>query len=130
MNIISIKVTVRSAVLCMGTLGSCPVVPQANEPHANLCMLYTAYFLLLSVKWKYGVLSYKKRVLLRKYQLMQPTYISNIGLYHAMHSRYMSMKCKWWMTYGQGRLISNIGPGQKQCTIYANTHRNKTINGR
>ena len=38
MNIISIKVTVRSAVLCMGTM----VVPKANEPHANLCMLYTA----------------------------------------------------------------------------------------
>jgi hypothetical protein len=42
MKIISIKVTVRSAVLCMGTMDSCPVVPQANEPHANLCMLYTA----------------------------------------------------------------------------------------
>jgi hypothetical protein len=42
--IISIKVTVRSAVLCMGTMDSCPVwqVTQANEPHANLCMLYTA----------------------------------------------------------------------------------------
>jgi hypothetical protein len=36
MKIISIKVTVRSAVLCMGTMDSCPVVPQANEPHANL----------------------------------------------------------------------------------------------
>ena len=46
MKIISIKVTVRSAVLCMGTMDSCPVVPQANEPHANLCMLYTAYFLI------------------------------------------------------------------------------------
>jgi hypothetical protein len=67
----------------------------------------------VSVKWKYGLLSHKKIVLLRNYQLMQPTiYISNIGLYHAMHSRYMFMKCKWWMTYGQGRLISNIGPGQ------------------
>ena len=42
MKIISIKVTVRSAVLCMGTMDSCPVVPKANEPHANLCMLYTA----------------------------------------------------------------------------------------
>ena len=30
----------------MGTMDSCPVVPQANEPHANLCMLYTAYFLI------------------------------------------------------------------------------------
>ena len=59
-----------------------------------------------------SLLSHKKRVLLRKYQLIQPTYISNIGLYHAMYSRYMFMKCKWWMTYGQGRLISNIGPGQ------------------
>ena len=37
---------------------------------------------------------------------MQPTYISNIGLFHVMYSRYMFMK------YGQGRLISNIGPGQ------------------
>jgi hypothetical protein len=64
MKIISITVTARSAVLCIGTMGSCPVVPQGNEPHANLCMLYTA----------------KKRVLLRKYQLMQPTYTSNIGL--------------------------------------------------
>jgi hypothetical protein len=36
MKIISIKETVRSAVLCMGTMDSCPVVPQANEPHANL----------------------------------------------------------------------------------------------
>ena len=42
MKNISIKVTVRSAVLCMGTMDSRPVVPQANEPHANLCMLYTA----------------------------------------------------------------------------------------
>ena len=42
MKIISIKVTVRSAVLCMGTMDSCPVVTQANEPHTNLCMLYTA----------------------------------------------------------------------------------------
>ena len=25
----------------MGTMDSCPVVTQANEPHANLCMLYT-----------------------------------------------------------------------------------------
>jgi hypothetical protein len=48
MKIISITVTVRSAVLCMGTMGSCPVVPQANEPHANLCMLYTEYFFILS----------------------------------------------------------------------------------
>ena len=48
MKIISIKVTVRSAFLCMGTMDSCSVVPQANEPHANLCMLYTAYFLLLN----------------------------------------------------------------------------------
>ena len=38
MKIIGIKVTVRSAVLCMGTMDSCPVVTQANEPHANLCM--------------------------------------------------------------------------------------------
>ena len=29
---ISITVTVRSAVLCMGTMDSCPVVPKANEP--------------------------------------------------------------------------------------------------
>ena len=63
-------------------------------------------------KIKSGLLSHKKRVLLRKYQSIQPTYISNIGLYHAMYSRYMFMKCKWWMTYGQGRLISKIGPGQ------------------
>jgi len=42
MKIISITVTVHSAVLCMGTMGSCPVVPRANEPHTNLCMLYTA----------------------------------------------------------------------------------------
>jgi hypothetical protein len=46
-------------------------------------MLYTAWF---------------KIVLLRKYQVRQPTYISNIGLCHAMYSRYMLMKCKWWMT--------------------------------
>jgi hypothetical protein len=24
----------------------------------------------------------------------------------------MFMKGKWWITYGQGRLVSNIGPGQ------------------
>ena len=42
MKMISITVTVRSAVLCMGTMGSCAVVPRANEPHNNLCMLYTA----------------------------------------------------------------------------------------
>jgi hypothetical protein len=30
---------------------------------------------LISVKWKYDLLSHTKRVLLRKYQLMQPTYI-------------------------------------------------------
>jgi hypothetical protein len=35
----------------------------------------------------------KKRVLLRKYQLIQLTYISNIGLYHAMYSLYMFMRC-------------------------------------
>ena len=66
----------------------------------------------VSVKWKYGLLSHKKKVLLRKYQLMQPTDIGNIGLYHAMYGRYIFMKCKWWMTYGQRRLVSNIGPGQ------------------
>jgi hypothetical protein len=27
------------------------------------------------------------------YELMQPTYISNIGLYHTMYSRYIFMKC-------------------------------------
>ena len=42
MKIISITVTVRSVVLCMGTMASRPVFPQANEPHANLFMLYTA----------------------------------------------------------------------------------------
>jgi hypothetical protein len=42
MKMISITVTVRSAVLCMGTMGSCAVAPRANEPHTNLCMLYTA----------------------------------------------------------------------------------------
>jgi hypothetical protein len=70
------------------------------------------YACCMSAKWKYGLLSHKKRVLLRKYQLMQPTYLSNIGLFHDMYSRYMFMKCKWWMTYGQGHFISNIGPGQ------------------
>ena len=40
-KMISITVTVRNAVLCMGTLGSCAVVPRANEPHNNLCMLYS-----------------------------------------------------------------------------------------
>jgi hypothetical protein len=50
MKIISIKVTVRSAVLCMGTMDSCPVVPQANEPHANLCMLYTALIDIFVIK--------------------------------------------------------------------------------
>ena len=55
MKIISIKVTVRSVVLCMGTMDSCPVVTQANEPHTNLCMLYTAYFLIFKhwFCWKY-----------------------------------------------------------------------------
>jgi hypothetical protein len=53
------------------------------------------------VSFNFSLLSHKKIVLLRNYQLMQPTYISNIGLYHAMHSRYMFVKCKWWMTYGQ-----------------------------
>jgi hypothetical protein len=59
MKIISITVTVRSAVLCMGTIGSCPVVPRANEPYTNLCMLYTAWFLMFkhSFCWKY---QYKK----------------------------------------------------------------------
>jgi hypothetical protein len=32
MKMISITVTVRSAVLCMGTMGSCAVVPRANDP--------------------------------------------------------------------------------------------------
>ena len=41
-KMISITVTIRSAVLCMSTMGSCAVVPRANEPHTNLCMLYTA----------------------------------------------------------------------------------------
>ena len=45
---ITITPCLRSAVLCMGTMGSCPVVPQANEPHVNLCMLYTAIFLFLN----------------------------------------------------------------------------------
>jgi hypothetical protein len=48
MKIISITVTVRSAVLCMGTMDSCSVVTQANEPHANLCMLYTHNLKILS----------------------------------------------------------------------------------
>jgi CDP-diglyceride synthetase len=42
--------------------------------------------------WVFGLLSHKKRVLLRKYQLMQPTYISNIGLYHAIYSL---CTCSW-----------------------------------
>ena len=59
MKIISITVTVRSAVLCMDTMGSCPVVPRANEPYTNLCMLYTAWFLMFKhwFCWKY---QYKK----------------------------------------------------------------------
>ena len=48
MKIISITVTVRSAVFCMGTMGSCTVAPQANEPHTNLCLLYTAWFLMFN----------------------------------------------------------------------------------
>jgi hypothetical protein len=44
MKIISITVTVRSAVLCMGTMGSCPVVPQENEPH-ELVNNYIAFIL-------------------------------------------------------------------------------------
>jgi hypothetical protein len=56
---ITINPCLRSAVLCMGTMGSCPVVPQANEPHANLCMLYTAIFFIFEhwFCWKY---QYKK----------------------------------------------------------------------
>jgi hypothetical protein len=50
----------------------------------------------MSVKWKYGLLSHKKRVLLRKYQLMQPTYTSNIGLYHAMYIRYIFISALLW----------------------------------
>ena len=47
MKIISITVTVRSEpVLCMGTMGSCPVVPRANEPHTDLYMLYMACILM------------------------------------------------------------------------------------
>ena len=59
MKIISITVTRRSAVLCMGTMGSWSVVPWANEPHTNLCMLYTAWFVMLKhwFCWKY---QYKK----------------------------------------------------------------------
>ena len=70
----------------------------------------------MSVNWKYGLLSHKKRVLLRKYQLMQPTYISNIGLYHVMYSRYIFMKCKWWMMYGQVCFLEKV-------TICSNTSR-------
>ena len=77
----------------------------------------------MSVKWKYGLLSHKKRVLLRKYQLLQPTYISNIGLYHAMYSRYIFMKCKWWMTYGQ-----QYRPRSKQCTVYIYTNTSQKLN--
>jgi len=65
MKIINFTVTVRSAVWCMDTMGSCPMVPRANEPHTNLCtcMLYTAWFLMLKVKrwfcWKYQYKKYK-----------------------------------------------------------------------
>jgi hypothetical protein len=97
-----ITVTVRSAVLYMSTMGSCAVVPRANEPHTNLCMLYTAWFLMFK-HWFCWKCQYKKYI---------NQHNNNIGLYHAMYSRYMFMKCKWWMTYGQGRFISNIGPGQ------------------
>ena len=40
-------------------MDSCPVVPRANEPHPNLCMLYTAWFLMFKhwFCWKY---QYKK----------------------------------------------------------------------
>jgi hypothetical protein len=43
----------------VGKMGSCPVVPRANEPHTNLCMLYTAWFLMFKhwFGWKY---QYKK----------------------------------------------------------------------
>jgi len=43
---ISNTITIRSEVLCMGTMGSYPVVPQENEPHTNLCMLYTHAFFI------------------------------------------------------------------------------------
>jgi hypothetical protein len=57
--VISITVTVRSVVLCVGTMGSCPGVPRAKEPHTNLCMMYTAWFLMFKhwFCWKY---QYKK----------------------------------------------------------------------
>ena len=81
------------------------------------------------VKWNYGLLSHKKIVLLRKYQLMQPTYISSIGLYHAMYSRYIFMKCKWWLNdVRSAPSCQQYRPQSKQCTkthIYTNTHRNK-----
>jgi len=39
----------------MGTMGSWPGVPCAKEPHTNLCMLYTTWFLMFKhwFCWKY-----------------------------------------------------------------------------
>jgi hypothetical protein len=50
-----------SAVLCMGTMGSCSGVPRAKEPHTNLYTLYTAWFLMFKhwFCWKY---QYKKYI--------------------------------------------------------------------
>jgi hypothetical protein len=66
---------------------------------------------------------HKKRVLLRKYQLMQPTYISNIGLYHAMYSRYVFMSHRGYHLISKTNVLS-IGHAYSYYFVIFNFHSN------
>jgi hypothetical protein len=87
MNIISIKVIVRSAVFHQ------PLPNMVQRLFADVINDAIWFMNIHKQNHPWFLAMHKKRVLLRKYQLMQPTYISNIGLYHAMYSRYIFMKC-------------------------------------
>jgi hypothetical protein len=96
MKIISNTITGRSAVLGMG------------------------------VKWKYGLLSHKKIVLLRKYQVRQPTYISNIGLCHAINSNVLSMghAYSYYTFLNVAVMWSQVDELWHTCLCHAVNHQN------
>jgi hypothetical protein len=80
--------------------------------HAMYSQYHAMYSLYHAMYSLYHAMYSLYHAMYSRYHAMYSRYHAMYSLYHAMYSRYMFMKCKWWMTYGQGRFISNIGPGQ------------------
>jgi hypothetical protein len=91
----------------------------------HTCMLYAAWFLMFKhwFCWKY---QYQKRVLLRKYQEIQPTFLSNIGQYHAIYSLDIHVHEVYMMNdVRSGPSYQHFRPWSKQCNeahIYTSTN--------